>query len=156
MPEKSCKICNRIQKIKNNENPYFVKELETGYVVLGDNQRFHGYSLFLCKECVSELFELEPEFRQRHLMEMSVVANAVKNAFGADKMNYECLGMGDSHVHWHLYPRHLDDLGEYGSNGNGPVWWLPPELLWSDDTVPDTSVLNEMKAKLLKELDKLL
>ena len=28
-----CLICKRIEMIKNNENPYFVKELETGYVV---------------------------------------------------------------------------------------------------------------------------
>ena len=45
-----CLICKRIKMIKNNENPYFVKELETGYVVLGDHQRFKGYTLFLCKK----------------------------------------------------------------------------------------------------------
>ena len=35
-----CFICDRIEMIKNNENPYFVKELSTGYVVLGDNPYF--------------------------------------------------------------------------------------------------------------------
>ncbi|MCD7883089.1 MAG: GNAT family N-acetyltransferase [Lachnospiraceae bacterium] len=30
-----CLICDRIQMIKEGKNPYFVKELETGYVVLG-------------------------------------------------------------------------------------------------------------------------
>ncbi|EBN0317014.1 HIT family protein, partial [Salmonella enterica subsp. enterica serovar Typhi] len=28
-----CLICQRIERIKVGENPYFVKELETGYVV---------------------------------------------------------------------------------------------------------------------------
>lgn len=32
-----CVICDRIQRIKENRNPYFVKELETGYVVIGTN-----------------------------------------------------------------------------------------------------------------------
>ena len=151
-----CGVCKTIERIKKGENPYFVKELETGYVVIGDNQRFYGYSLFLCKKCVSELFELEPEYRAKHLMEMSIVANAVFNAFGAEKMNYECLGNGYSHVHWHLYPRKTGDLGEYGNDGKGPVWWLPQELLWSDDTVPSEAELKEMKSKLLNELNKLL
>ena len=33
-----CLICDRIELIKAGENPYFVKELETGYVVIGDHQ----------------------------------------------------------------------------------------------------------------------
>jgi len=44
-----CLICDRIEMIKKGTNPYFVKELETGYVVIGDNQHFHGYALFLYK-----------------------------------------------------------------------------------------------------------
>ena len=36
-----CFICERIEMIKKGENQYFVKELETDYVVLGDNQHFN-------------------------------------------------------------------------------------------------------------------
>ncbi len=39
-----CIICDRISMIKEGKNKYFVKELETGYVVIGDNQFFKGYS----------------------------------------------------------------------------------------------------------------
>lgn len=34
-----CLVCDRIGLIKEGKNPYFVKELETGYVVLGDHSR---------------------------------------------------------------------------------------------------------------------
>ena len=44
-----CLICDRINMIKEGTNPYFVKELKTGYVVIGDNQHFYGYTLFLYK-----------------------------------------------------------------------------------------------------------
>ena len=54
-----CLICDRINMIKEGTNPYFVKELETGYVVIGDNQHFKGYSIFLCKEHKTELFQFE-------------------------------------------------------------------------------------------------
>ena len=72
-----CLICERIEMIKSGANPYFVKELNTGYVVIGDHQRIKGYSLFLCKECQNELHFLEPPFRDEFLREMSIVAEAV-------------------------------------------------------------------------------
>ena len=84
-----CGVCDRIQMIKDGTNPYFVKELETGYVVIGDFQHFMGYTLFIYKDHTVELFDLEPAVRAKHLEEMTIVARAVKNAFGAEKMNYE-------------------------------------------------------------------
>ena len=76
-----CFICDRIQMIKEGSNPYFVKELETGYVVLGDNQHFKGYTIFLCKEHKTELFQLDDSVKMKFLEEMSVVAEAVSKAF---------------------------------------------------------------------------
>lgn len=80
-----CFVCNRINMIKEGTNPYFVKELETGYVVIGDNQHFKGYSLFLCKEHKTELFQLDYSTKIKFLEEMSVVAEAVLKAFSAEK-----------------------------------------------------------------------
>lgn len=151
-----CLVCDRIEMIKKGTNPYFVKELETGYVVIGDNQHFKGYSLFLCKQCKTELFYLEKEFAAKFMQEMILVAEAVKKAFGAEKMNYECLGQGDAHLHWHLYPRRTGDIGEYGNRGKGPVWWYPMEMMYRDDNRPTEAELEEMKAKLVEELEKLL
>ena len=142
--------------IKNNTNPYFVKELETGYVVIGDNQHFKGYTLFLCKRHETELFYLDNEFSVKFTEEMITVANAVKNAFNADKMNYECLGQGDAHLHWHLFPRRIGDIEEYGNNGKGPVWWYPMEKMYSDENRPSDIELSDMKSRLLVELEKLL
>lgn len=111
-----CFICDRIKMIGQGTNPYFVKELETGYVVIGDNQHFKGYTLFLCKEHKTELFHLDHSQKMKFLEEMSIVAEAVSNAFGAEKMNYELLGNGDTHLHWHLFPRKDGDIENYGNN----------------------------------------
>ena len=67
--------------ITQGTNPYFVKELETGYVVIGDNQHFKGYTLFLCKEHKTELFQLDHSQKMKFLEEMSIVAEAVSKAF---------------------------------------------------------------------------
>ena len=98
------------------------------------------------------------EVRAKHLYEMTLVSEAVKKAFGAQKMNYECLGNGDggAHIHWHLFPRMTGDIENYGNNGRGPVWWYPRDKMYADDNRPSAEELEELKSKLLCELDKLL
>lgn len=149
-----CFVCDRIDLIKCGKNSYFVKELETGYVVIGDYQHFKGYTLFLYKEHQNELFELEHSEKIKFLEEMSLVAEAVAKAFGAEKMNYELLGNGDSHLHWHLFPRVSGDIDNYGNNGKGPVWCYPMEKMYSDENRPSDNELEELKSKLLLELER--
>ena len=153
-----CGVCERIKETKAGDNPFLVKELETGYVVIGNFQHFKGYTLFLYKDHVVELFDLDKETRAKHLYEMTLVAEAVKNAFGAEKMNYECLGNGEggAHIHWHLFPRRVGDIDNYGNKGKGPVWCYPSEKMYADTNRPSSEELEEMKTKLLCELDKLL
>ena len=139
-----CLICERIELIKQGRNPHFVKELETGYVVIGDGQYFKGYTLFLAKEHVMELHQMEYETKIKFLEEMSIVQEAVAKAFQADKMNIELLGNGDAHVHWHLFPRKAGDMKGYGHNGRGPVWWVPWEEMSSEEYQPKESDLLQL------------
>lgn len=147
----SCLICERIQMIKNGTNPYFVKELSTGYVVLADYQRYPGYTIFLCKMHVEELHQLPYDFRIRHLTEMSIVAEATYQAFHTDKMNHAMLGNLDPHVHWHLIPRKNGDLPE-----NAPIWSLSKDELFKDCYRPKETELKEMVITLSSEIDRLL
>ena len=139
-----CLICERIELIKQGRNPHFVKELETGYVVIGDGQYFKGYTLFLAKEHVTELHQMEYETKIKFLEEMSIVQEAVAKAFQAEKMNIELLGNGDAHVHWHLFPRKAGDMQGYGHNGRGPVWWVPWEEMSSEEYRPKESGLLQL------------
>ena len=139
-----CLICERIELIKQGKNPHFVKELETGYVVIGDGQYFKGYALFLAKEHVTELHQMEYETKIKFLEEMSIVQEAVAKAFQAEKMNIELLGNGDAHVHWHLFPRKAGDMHGYGHNGRGPVWWVPWEEMSSEEYQPKESDLLQL------------
>lgn len=147
----ACLICDRIQLIQEDKNPYFVRELNTGYVVLADSQYFEGYTLFLSKHHVTELHQLAPAEKLAFLEEMSLVQEACANAFHADKMNIELLGNGDAHVHWHLFPRHEGDTAQAG-----PVWWTPKETMYGDDVVTDKPRLNRLKAALGAALDEVL
>ena len=144
-----CLICERIGQIERGENPYFVCALSTGYVVLGDHQRFQWYTLFLCKRHVTELYQLPWGFRTRFLQEMSLVAEAVAAVYRPEKMNYELLGNGDTHLHWHLFPRVSGDTPQ-----PGPVWWLPREEMWNDAYRPSREQLATRTKQLREEIER--
>lgn len=144
-----CLICERIGQIERGENPYFVCALSTGYVVLGDHQRFQGYTLFLCKRHVTELYQLPWGFRTRFLQEMSLVAEAVAAVYRPEKMNYELLGNGDTHLHWHLFLRVSGDTPQ-----PGPVWWLPREEMWNDAYRPSREQLAARTKQLREEIER--
>lgn len=148
--KKNCLICKRIQQIKRGENPYFVIELTTGYVVLGNYQFFKGYTLFLCKNHVYELHQLEKDFRMKFLYEISLLSQAVFNAFKPEKLNYELLGNTEPHLHWHIFPRYKTD-----PNKNHPIWVTDPKIRNAESTRPSKKELNEFKNKLKKEIMKL-
>lgn len=146
----NCLVCTRINMIKDGTNKHFVAELETGYVVLGDHQYFEGYTLFLCKEHKNELHELDSEFRRTFLFEMSQVSEAVYTAFHPDKLNYELLGNGIGHMHWHIFPRRMTE-----PNYRQPVWLTPKDILYAQDTKPNDELLEQLKSRLLVELQKI-
>ncbi|MEM9951646.1 MAG: HIT family protein [Chloroflexota bacterium] len=144
----NCLICKRIAMIQDQTNPYFVAELTTGYVVLGDFQCFRGYTLFLCKHHVSELHHLDHQTKLQYLEEMSAVAQAVYETFQPKKLNYSLLGNSEEHLHWHLFPRHADDpaLGK-------PVWIVDKAVRYADSARPTEAQLHTMKLQLMQKLD---
>lgn len=137
--------------IRDGRNPFFVKELETGYVVLGDFQFFRGYTLFLCKEHVAELHLLSPRFKKRYLEEMSLVAEAVWNWVNPEVLNYEALGNAIPHLHWHIFPRHKDD-----PLPKKPIWEIPKEQRMGKACMPDESVLAEYCDQLKAHIERLI
>jgi diadenosine tetraphosphate (Ap4A) HIT family hydrolase len=54
--------------------------------------------------------------------EMRLTAEAIAAAVKPWKMNYECLGNSEPHVHWHLFPRQESESDELR---RGPIWMRP-------------------------------
>ena len=117
----TCGICKWIKELPDSQ--FLIKELTTGYAVISKFQYYKGYTLFLSKEHVSELHNLKPEKRSLFLEEMSKVAEAVYGAVKPDKLNYELLGNGQPHLHWHIIPRYRTDP-EFKS----PVWIIDKKI----------------------------
>ena len=72
--------------------------------------------------------------------------------FGYEQLNYELLGVESGvHMHWHILPRRTGDTPE-----TEPVWRLNKTELNSDEYKPGEEELENLKALLNMELDKLL
>lgn len=142
-----CLICERINLIKSGKNKFFVKELKSGYVVLGDHQFYKGYTLLLSKTHADELYKLKRKERTQFLEDMALVAEAVYKAFKPKKLNYELLGNTDSHLHWHIIPR-------YGSEPKPEtaIWAIDEKIRNANNTIPNHSQLEKMKKLLLNQL----
>ncbi len=142
-----CFICERVKAAQEGKNKYFIKELETGFAVLGDFQYYKGYTLFLSKIHKKELHELEHKFMKKFLEEMAQVAKAVYQAFQPLKLNYEMLGNRDPHLHWHLFPRYKND-----PQLRSPVWVVDKSIRYAESARPTDEQLRELKSQILKYL----
>lgn len=105
------------QGLERDSHMVFYKS-PTSIAKLNPDQYFLGYSFVVFKRHETELYNLVDQERLAYLEDMSKVARALALTFKPDKMNYELLGNGQPHMHWHLIPRYKSE----------PLWGRP---IWS-------------------------
>jgi diadenosine tetraphosphate (Ap4A) HIT family hydrolase len=115
-----CGICAMIDRIKAGKFPDFIAELNSCYVILGDQQFYRGYCVLFAKIHATELYLMPADAARALFEEMRLTAEAIAEIVKPWKMNYECLGNLIPHVHWHLLPRYESDELRHG-----PVWLRP-------------------------------
>ena len=116
----ACGICAMIDRIKVGAFPDFLAELKSCYVILGDQQFYRGYCVLFAKLHATEFYLMPADVARLLCDEMRLVAEAIAAVVKPWKMNYECLGNSEPHVHWHLLPRYETDEMRHG-----PVWLRP-------------------------------
>lgn len=113
--ERPCGICGAIERIRAG-GAECVAELARSYVVLGDAQFYRGYCILLAKQHATELFHMRAYEAHQLFDELLQVSEAIAEVAKPQKLNYECLGNLEPHVHWHIFPRFASDPMP------GPVW----------------------------------
>jgi diadenosine tetraphosphate (Ap4A) HIT family hydrolase len=116
----NCGICALIARIRSGTFDDLVAELPSSYLILGDAQFYRGYCVMLAKRHATELFLMPTDEARALLDDMRLTAEAIAAATGPWKMNYECLGNQEAHIHWHLFPRYESD-----ELRTSPVWLRP-------------------------------
>jgi diadenosine tetraphosphate (Ap4A) HIT family hydrolase len=118
--ERPCGICALIERCRAGGFADFVAELAHSFVILGDAQFYRGYCVLLAKRHASELHLMPPQDAAALFDETVAVGRAIALATRPLKLNYECLGNLEPHVHWHVFPRFATDAMRAA-----PVWMRP-------------------------------
>jgi diadenosine tetraphosphate (Ap4A) HIT family hydrolase len=113
----NCGICTLIARIRSGTFDDLVGELPSSYLILGDAQFYRGYCVMLAKRHATELFLMPTDEARALLDDMRLAAEAIAATTRPWKMNYECLGNQEAHIHWHLFPRYASD-----EQRSSPVW----------------------------------
>ncbi len=80
------------------------------------------------RESVSEVFQLTIDEQQQLWRETALLAETLKDAFVADKMNIATLGNVVSQLHMHVVVRRRDDAA-----WPAPVWGRQPAVPYSQE-----------------------
>jgi len=115
-----CGICSIIERIRGGAFPDWVAELPRSWLTLGDAQFYRGYCVLLAKRHATELHAMPRGEAHEMLDEILAVGRTLAEVLKPLKLNYECLGNQEPHVHWHIFPRYLDDTLRLA-----PVWARP-------------------------------
>jgi diadenosine tetraphosphate (Ap4A) HIT family hydrolase len=117
---RACGICSIIDKIRSGGFPDWVADLPRSWLTLGDAQFYRGYCVLLAKHHVTELHAMPRGEAHELLDEILAVGRTLAEVLKPLKLNYECLGNQEPHVHWHIFPRYSNDPMRLG-----PVWLRP-------------------------------
>ena len=117
-----CGICGIIERIKSGAFADTIAELPRSWLILGDAQFYRGYSVLLAKRHINEM-HLMPRGEAHELIdELMAVGKTLERVIKPLKLNYECLGNQEPHVHWHVFPRYAEDAMRLA-----PVWLRPED-----------------------------
>jgi diadenosine tetraphosphate (Ap4A) HIT family hydrolase len=115
-----CGICALIDRIRAGTFVDFVAELTHSYVILGEAQFYRGYCALLFKRHATGLHEISPPEAHGWFDEILRTAASIDAVVKPIRLNHECLGNQEPHLHWHIFPRTAEDTMR-----SAPVWLRP-------------------------------
>ena len=109
MPDLDCYFCKKLAVLDTLAADEVVGRLQHSIVLLGPWQYYQGYCIVVARRHAAELSHLSDAERTAFLDEMCRVARAIEQEFRPRKLNCELLGNQVPHLHWHVFPRYVDD-----------------------------------------------
>lgn len=141
-------IHRRVEQARAGLDPTVIARLRSGWAVMGDPQVLPGYCLLLPDPVVPHLNALDGAARALFLAEMALLGDAVLQATGAVRINYEMLGNLEPALHAHVVPRYAD---EPETTRRAPVWSYDWSRARRFDVAVDGALLYRIAA-LLRDL----
>jgi diadenosine tetraphosphate (Ap4A) HIT family hydrolase len=112
-----CPFCRKLASLDALPAEELVWQFPHSVALLGPWQFYQGYCILVSRRHATELSQLDDAERHAYLEEMCLLAKAIESAFQPHKLNYELLGNQVAHLHWHLFPRSVNE-----PERTKPVW----------------------------------
>src|SRR5438876_12110906 len=109
MTATDCPFCRKLSSLRELPADEVVWQFPHSVALLGPWQFYRGYCILVSRRHATELSGLNEDERGGYFEEMCLLARAMEKAFQPHKLNYELLGNQVPHLHWHLFPRSLQD-----------------------------------------------
>lgn len=143
-----CGICSIIERSRVGTFRDWIAELPRSWLTLGDAQFYKGYCVLLAKRHVTELHAMPRGEAHELFDEVVAVGRTLAEVLKPLKLNYECLGNQEPHVHWHIFPRYHDDPMRLA-----PVWARPEaERRVLLEERARTELITAIRGELLRRL----
>ncbi|HWD32236.1 MAG TPA: HIT domain-containing protein [Pseudomonas sp.] len=139
-------ISQRVELARNGANDKVICRMASGWAVMGDVQFLPGYCLLLPDPVVPSLNDLDTEARATYLLDMARMGDAVLQATGALRMNYEILGNSEPELHCHIFPRYASEPEE---NRKMPVWFYD----WKNAVAYSEETHGDLRRKIAQLLE---
>jgi diadenosine tetraphosphate (Ap4A) HIT family hydrolase len=142
-------IHGQVDEIKAGRNSALVCRVQSGWVVLNEQQFLPGYCVLLPDPVVENINDLNQQDRLIYLSDMVVVGDALLEVTDAYRINYAILGNTAPALHAHIVPRYLS---EPDANRKIPIWNYPPEIMNSRmfDPQRDKKLLESLAVSIQK------
>lgn len=109
---KDCQYCLNREAIENFGRIAF--ETETSIIIVFKDQTHKGrMCVAYKKDHVADICDLSPEDRIAFINDVVACANAIKEVYHPDRVNYGAYGDTLGHLHFHLVPKYKDEF-EWG------------------------------------------
>ena len=141
-----CILCERVKR--KEKNSFFIHEFKHSLLFVGEHQFYPGYCVLYLKDHKTDLAILPDIVQREFFSEVMKSANAIKNIFEPEKLNYSCLGNVVDHIHYHIFPRYSDELDKMTKKDP----WASDHLFQNFQTT-DTDALKiaaSLRVELLK------
>jgi diadenosine tetraphosphate (Ap4A) HIT family hydrolase len=139
-------IEERVELARQGRNPFVIRRMRSGWLVVGDVQPLPGYCLLLADPVVESINALGVSGRTQYSLDTVLIGDAVLAATGAWRINYETLGNAEPALHTHIVPRYSDEPAD---KRRRPAWigydWVTARKF---DPVADGPFIERLRNQL--------
>ena len=140
-----------IGKLIEKDDPTVICRMPSGWAQLANMQYLRGYCILTAEPQVPSLNDLDAGARERFLLDMSLIGDALLEVTDSHRINYAIAGNNLQLLHAHIVPRYKTEPDDMLHNH---PWAYPPEVM-SDtpvDPLRDGPLIKELAEAITRRL----